>query len=245
MEFTLSGLDDKIRNVKKDFSGTTPLFCLQDDVLFPGTLLPFYISEERDKTMIKDVESGPRLVCVTLLRPEEPAHLGCRDKDRSNVGKKYKANPPIHSVGTLCYLEALKKYVDGTFDILLLGLTKVLIQEVETDTPYRMGKLTFIDEKRGEGNIQSLKRKIFRQFGHLLEDPRFLSIADYVQDGFDFEMTVNMIATQILVEVEEKQKLLELDDLSIRAQVLLQFMDTEFRDLVDFGEIIHGDLRMN
>ena len=245
MEFTLSGLDDKIRNVIKDFSGTTPLFCLQDDVLFPGTLLSFYISEEQDKTMIKDVESGPRLVCVTLLRPEGPAHPSCGHKDQSDVDKKYEAIPPIHSVGTLCYMEALKKYEDGTFDILLLGLTKVLIQEVETDTPYRMGKLTFIEEKRGEGNIKSLKRKIFRQFGHLLEDSRFLSIADYIQDGFDFEMTVNMIATQILVEAEEKQKLLELDDLSIRAQVLLQFMDTEFRDVVDFGEIIHGDLRMN
>jgi hypothetical protein len=60
-------------------------------------------------------------------------------------------------------------------------------------------------------------------------------------------MAVNLVISHLEIEGEEKQKLLELGDLSLRAKVLLQYLESGLRvDLAaDFGIGFAGDLRMN
>ena len=46
-----------------------PLFPLPDVVLFPGTLMPLHIFEQRYRDMTRDVIAGDRLIAIARLRP--------------------------------------------------------------------------------------------------------------------------------------------------------------------------------
>ena len=225
---TLSGpMDKQVTKKIKTFSGKAPLLPLSNIVFFPKTFLPLHVFEPRYRTLLADVEKSEGMICMVLLKP------GWEDD--------YKGRPPIHEMGTLGYVDYKKTHKDGTSDILLVGLTKVAIKEVPTKRAYRIGKLAVMRENSGRPDLGSLKRKIFQQFRRLADDERFTYVSQFFQDGLDFEMAVNLIAAHMPIETKQKQKLLELDDFSYRAKVLLQFMESEFRDLSS----LPGDLRMN
>ncbi len=218
----------------EDFSGEAPLFPLPNVVFYPKTFLPLHIFEPRYRTMVEDVEAGERMICMVCLRPEWE---DTADKEA-----------PIHSVGTLGYMEQIATGEDGTSDILLVGLTKVLIEEVKSDRPYRIGKLTPVSDAAGEGNRQKLKMQLLRYFDEISDDERFVSITQFFGGGLDFEMAVNFMAAYTPVDIQDKQKLLELDDLSMRARILCRFIESE-RASYQFpegeGPLPPGDLRMN
>ena len=70
-----------------------------------------------------------------------------------------------------------------------------------------------------------------------------------VKDGvislIDFEMAVNFLVSYLPIDIIQKQKLLELDNISLRAKILVQFMDTSLGKF-ETGDInTLGDLRFN
>ncbi|MDP6455877.1 MAG: LON peptidase substrate-binding domain-containing protein [Candidatus Marinimicrobia bacterium] len=218
----------------ENFSGKAPLFPLPNVVFYPKTFLPLHIFEPRYRKMVQDIEAGERMICMVCLKPEWE---DTKDKEA-----------PIYSVGTLGYVEQIEIREDGTSDILLVGLTKVLIQEVKSDRPYRIGKLTPVSDAVGEGDRQKLKKQLLRQFDQIRNDERFAGLTRFFAGGLDFEMAVNFTAAYTPVDIKEKQKLLELDDLSMRARILSRFLESERTSYglsEDEGSLPPGDLRMN
>ena len=237
---TLSGRPEKpFLDKLKDFSGKAPLFPLPNVVFYPKTFLPLHVFEPRYRTMVADVEKTERLICIVLLHPDS----GPKDSGPETPGR-----PPVYTMGTLGYMDFKKTYDDGTSDILLVGLAKAAIKEIKSDKPYRIGELALVTDGLGDSDIRALQKKIFHQFERLANDERISSLSRYLREGLDFEMAVNFIAAHTPMQMKEKQKLLELNDLSLRAKVLLQFLESEFRHLedgADLGPAFPGDPRMN
>jgi Lon protease-like protein len=75
----------------------------------------------------------------------------------------------------------------------------------------------------------------------------FLQIPKQFRDVIDFEMAVNFLASHLPIDGEEKQKMLELDDVSLRAKILVQFMESGIgmEEMGVFGSIAPGDPRLN
>ena len=140
-----------------------------------------------------------------------------------------------------------KDHADGTSDVLLVGMDKVKIKEITSDTPYRMAEVEILYDVVGESDPEALQEKIFQQFNVLNDDNLLSAATQFFSEGLDFEMAVNLVISHLEIEGEEKQKLLELGDLSLRAKVLLQYLESGLRvDLAaDFGIGFAGDLRMN
>jgi len=217
----------------KDFKGTAPIFPLPDVVFFPKTFLPLFIFEPRYRQMVVDAEKDKRLICITLLKP--------------GWEEDYEGAPPIETLATLGYIEFKNDRSDGTSNILLAGLTKVSINEVETDDPYRVGELELIAESRGEENTELLKQKVFRGFERMSAGSGFPKIPQQFREAIDFEMAVNFLASNLPIDMEEKQKLLELENVSLRARILVQFMESGIgmEEMGGFGFVSAGDPRMN
>ena len=217
----------------KEFSGAAPLFPLPDVVFFPKTFLPLYIFEPRYRRMIADAALGEKMICMTLLKP------GYEDD--------YEASPPIYSIGSLGYMEFKGDRSDGTSNILLVGLAKVRIKEVASEHDYRMGELTLLTESRGDEDTEILKQKVFRGFERMSSQSGFPQIPKQFKEVIDFEMAVNFLASHLPVEGAEKQKMLELDDVSLRAKILVQFMESGIgvEEMGGFDSISPGDPRMN
>lgn len=97
------------------FSGQARLFPLPNLVMFPNVMQPLHIFEPRYVQMIEDAMTGDRLIATCLLLPGwERDYEGC---------------PDIASVACLGKIVSCQKQDDGTYNILLLGLRRVRIQE--------------------------------------------------------------------------------------------------------------------
>jgi hypothetical protein len=226
-------MSDLWKDPLEDFSGKMPIFPLPNVVFFPHTFLPLHIFEERYRAMVADAANGEKLICMALLKP------GYEDD--------YEGSPPIHTVGTVGFMPMKKDHADGTSDILLVGMDKVKIKEITSDTPYRMAEVEILYDVVGESDPEALQEKIFQQFNVLNDDNLLSAATQFFNEGLDFEMAVNLVISHLEIEGEEKQKLLDLGDLSLRAKVLLQYLESGLRvDLAaDFGIGFAGDLRMN
>ena len=226
-------MSDLWKDPLEDFSGKMPIFPLPNVVFFPHTFLPLHIFEERYRAMVADATNGEKLICMALLKP------GYEDD--------YEGSPHIHTVGTVGFMPMKKDHADGTSDILLVGMDKVKIKEITSDMPYRVAEVEILHDVVGESDPEALQEKIFQQFNVLNDDNLLSAATQFFSEGLDFEMAMNLVISHLEIEGEEKQKLLELGDLSLRAKVLLQYLESGLRvDLAaDFGIGFAGDLRMN
>ena len=100
-----------------------PLFPLSNVWLFPYVILPLHIFEPRYRQMIEDILDGTgRIVLGTVEQGSERAMDG---------------SPPIYPIAGLGEVGRHERLDGGRFDILLLGLRRVRVQEVDSDKLYR------------------------------------------------------------------------------------------------------------
>lgn len=100
-----------------------PMFPLPGLFLYPTQLLPLHIFEPRYRQMIGDSLDGHgRIVMGTILGDGEP--------------------PPVMQVAGLGEIVRHEKLPDGRYHIWLLGLGRVLIEEVPSDRLYRKVRCT-------------------------------------------------------------------------------------------------------
>ena len=185
-----------------------PIFPLAGALLFPRAQLPLHIFEPRYRAMVRDALAGDRL--IAMVQPKD---------DREP--------PRLFEIGCLGRIVGSEELEDGRFNIVLEGLERVRIaNEAHVETPYRQvdaAQGEFLDDDDPEP-LASIQRAELER-----EAKRYAEALGYAVDWeavgrLDDEMLVNGIAQIAPLDVGSKQALLEADDLSVRADLLVQFM---------------------
>ncbi len=109
-----------------------PLFPLPNLFLFPGTLMPLHIFEPRYTRMVEDCLDGPGRIAVGAVL--ESHH------------KELQGSPPVFPTAGLGEIAKHERLPDGRFLIVLAGLARVRIQEVNSATPYRQVEAVLLRE---------------------------------------------------------------------------------------------------
>lgn len=142
--------------------------------------------------------------------------------------ENYEGSPPIYEIGTLSYIIDYKKLDNGEYFVLLLGLSKVQINEAEQTHTYRIGATTFLNEITDLFGEKGKKDHLIKQFEKLLQIvDEDVSIQIFNDPEFTLEIMINMICGAIPIPAKEKQKLLELQDINLRYEILIQFINAE------------------
>jgi len=120
-----------------------PLFPLPRVWLHPAIVLPLHIFEPRYRSMIEDILDGPgRLVLGTVLPEHERAVAGA---------------PPCFTIAGLGEIGSHQRLDDGRFQIMLVGLARVSIRELESEHAYRLVEATPLEETaESEGEREEL-----------------------------------------------------------------------------------------
>jgi hypothetical protein len=194
-----------------------PIFPLAGALLFPRAKLPLHIFEPRYRAMVRDTLAGDRLIAMVQPKDQrEPA--------------------AVFEVGCLGRIVGSEELEDGRFNIVLEGLARFRIAgEADVATPYRQVDLDcggFSDDADPEP-LASVQRADLER-----ESRRYADALGYAVDWeavarLDDEMLVNGIAQIAPLDVGSKQALLEADNLSERAELLVQFM--QFQRMVPGG----------
>ncbi len=208
------GLNYELTN----FSGESPIFPLPDVVFLPKTLLPLHIFEPRYQQMTSDVLAGERILAITLLQ--------------EGWENYQEHDPPFHSIGTLAYLEEFEPLKDGKSNILLNGLVKVRITELPKTAEYRHGTMQVIQDSAERWQIRKERERLLQRFRRIAElTQEDFPIKDIEQTDVSLETLVNLMTTWLPIPVSEKQKLLEIDNIVLRSQIVREYLRQEMEDL--------------
>jgi uncharacterized protein len=185
-----------------------PVFPLAGALLFPRAQLPLHIFEPRYRAMVRDALASDQLIAMVQPRDESE-------------------RPGLFEIGCIGRIVGSEELDDGRYNIVLEGLGRFRIaREAEVSTPYRQveaDRSGFEDDVEPEP-LASIERAELER-----EARRYADALGYVVDWdsvsrLDDEMLVNGIAQIAPLDAGSKQALLEADTISVRADLLVQFM---------------------
>ena len=123
-----------------------PLFPLRV-VVFPRTMLPLHIFEERYKELIGEAIQGTSEFGIVLAKEDGIVNAGC----------------------TVVVEKVLKNYADGRMDILARGVRRFEILGLNEDKSYLRGEVEFFDDDEPGPGPADLQEKALVQYRGILE----------------------------------------------------------------------------
>lgn len=185
---------------------TIPLFPLDGALLLPRGRLPLQVFEPRYLAMVDDcLKTDDRL--LGLIQPEH-------GKDDS----------AYQAVGCAGRLVGFSETADGRYMITLSGISRYKISDIsEGFKPYLVAKPDWADFTRDLGAVEhdsAFPRDVFLP---LLQ--KYFHLQDLETDwdslsGAEDELLINSLSMLCPFEPEEKQLLLEAEDLKARREIL-------------------------
>ena len=206
-----------------------PVLPLKETVVFPESMTPLAVGQERSIRLIDDVVSGERTLALFTVRDPE-------------------ADPPgwehVYEVGTAAVVHKMIKVPDGTLRILVQGLHRVrLARPLETE-PYLVAELEDLpDVVPDSPEVEALTRNVETQFTQLIGLtpylPEELQVAAANVD--DPSALCHLIASTLRLKTEERQELLELVNVEERLRAVSLILGREL-EMSELGSRIQSQV---
>ncbi|HEV7425204.1 MAG TPA: LON peptidase substrate-binding domain-containing protein [Thermoanaerobaculia bacterium] len=180
-----------------------PLFPLPNLVFFPQTRLPLHVFESRYRQLIADVIASDQQFGIVLLRP--------------GYERDYFGAPPVYACGTVAKVEQTVTLDDGRYNILVHGETRFRIVDEVSREPYRVARVVTQPQIEGDLTAAYAQRTWLTELSqqYLRYLPEQGAVPEIVSVGL--EALTNALIMSLTLDVTEKQRLLETDDLVARA----------------------------
>jgi ATP-dependent Lon protease len=207
-----------------------PVLPLKETVVFPASMTPLAIGQERSIRLIDDVVDGDRLLALVTVRDEEPDAPGWDD---------------LYLVGTAAIVHKLIRVPDGTLRVLVQGLRRIEVGRHVQDEPYLAAEVTELPDRLEETReLEALTRNVQNAFGRIIGIvpylPEELRIAAANVD--DPSALCHLVASTIRLKTEEKQKLLELADVEERLSDVSVILGREL-EMFELGTKIQSQVQ--
>ena len=189
-----------------------PVFPLSNFIIFPEITVPLNIFEPRYINMVDDSMKNSRM--IGMIQP------------RKNSNNQ---NPELFDIGCLGKITSFNETDDGRYLIALNGLSRFKIQkEVQNNKLYREFEVSFndyrndINTKKEEIKFSDLEL-IFKNLKSLFEKNGYLINWEELKKQ-SLNQTINTLAMASPFSIEEKQALLETENLSTRKKKLEEIL---------------------
>ncbi len=211
------GDEKEMLNDNTQIPDTLPILPLRNTVLFPGVIIPINIGREKSLKLIRDSYKQNAMIGV----------IAQQDTNTENPGLK-----DLYQIGTVASILKILEMPDGTTTAIIQGKKRFQLEDILYDDPYHVGKILL---KKEEGVPEN--------------DPEYNAIAESLKDmagkivkyssnipneaGFALKnienmlFLINFISSNTDVDYQNKQELLEIDNLKQRAIKLLEILSKQ------------------
>ena len=202
-----------------------PVLPLKDTVIYPFAVQPLGVGQERSIRLIDDVMRGNRLVVLVAQKSAEIEQAGPDD---------------IFKIGTVSRIARMIRMPDGTIQIIVQGLERVDIGEFTQEKPYLVAHVTLKpDIQEQDDETEAIKRNVVSYF------QRLVALVQNVPEGVaaatlnleEPRQVVYVIATFVQMELELRQKLLELNSVRAKLENMSSFLRHEL-EIFELGKKI-------
>ena len=206
-----------------------PVLPLKETVVFPESMTPLAVGQERSVKLIDDVVSGERMLALITVRNPGADPAGWDD---------------LYRVGTVAVVHKMIKVPDGTLRILVQGLQRVRLVEPEQDEPYLTAELEELPDVLPDSpKVEALTRNVQAQFAHIVGMtpylPEELQLAATNVD--DPSALCHLIASTLRLKTDERQELLETVNVEERLHAVSLILNREL-EMSELGSKIQSQV---
>ncbi|MFL5924494.1 MAG: endopeptidase La, partial [Gaiellaceae bacterium] len=213
-----------------EIPSTLPVLPLKETVIFPQSVSPLAIGQERSVRLVDDVLEGNRMLALVTVRNGEVDEPGWDD---------------LYEIGTAALVHKMIRVPDGTLRILVQGVGRIRLQRRVQDDPYLAGEFEVVpDEVEETPELEALTRSVQTEFG------RLISLVPYLPSELELAAAnvddpgalSHLVASTLRLKTEEKQALLEQADVSERLRDVLRILKREL-EVVELGTKIQSQVQ--
>jgi ATP-dependent Lon protease len=198
-----------------------PILPIRNTVLFPGVVIPISAGRDKSIKLINNAYNSTRTIGVIA------------QKDGSIEDPKPE---DLYQVGTVARIIRMFKMPDGNVTIIIQGKKRFEVSEWIATEPYLKAKVIGREEvlpkkqsQRFKVLIDSIKETAIKI---IQESPNLPSEAAFAVKNIESEtFLVNFISSNLNINIEQKQALLEEVELSKRANMVLKHLINEMQML--------------
>ncbi|MGQ9854185.1 MAG: endopeptidase La [Candidatus Oleimicrobiaceae bacterium] len=215
---------------KLEIPAELPVLPLRDTVVFPFVATPLIVARKPSVQLIDDVLSGDRLLALVAQRRPELEEPKPED---------------IHTVGTAAIVLKMLKFPDGSLRVLVQGIERIRVLEYVASEPYYRARIKVLRESyRPSTKIEALMRNVQIQF------QKIVSLVPHLPDELqvvamnlqDPGRLADLVASNINLNLQEKQEILELADVERRLERLTVFLTREL-EVLELGSKIQSQVQ--
>jgi len=202
-----------------------PVLPLKDTVVYPFALQPLGVGQERSIRLIDDVMRGNRLVALVAQKSADIEQAGPDD---------------IFRIGTVSRIARMIRMPDGTIQIIVQGLERVEIGEFVQEKPYLTAHVQMKpDKQETDDETEAIKRNVISYFQRLVTLVQNVreEVASATLNMEEARQVAYVIATFVQMELELRQKILELDSVRAKLQTLSSYLSHEL-EIFELGRKI-------
>jgi uncharacterized protein len=197
-----------------EFSGRARLFPLPNLVVFPHVMQPLHIFEPRYREMLEDSLADDHLIGMALLAP--------------GWETDYEGRPSLRQVGCLCRVATHHRTDDGSYNVLMLGLRRIVIErELPCDRTFRIAEVRLCEDQypdSGADQRPDLQKRLLEAFKQLL--PRvpeaYEQLDQLLGNQISLGMLTDIVAYTLDLGLDFKEQLLAETGVDRRAELLLE-----------------------
>ncbi len=223
--------DEQLEHGDIEIPSILPVLPLKETVIFPQSVSPLAIGQERSVKLVDDVVSGDqRVLALVTSKNDEVEQPGWDD---------------LYEIGTAAVVHKMIRVPDGSLRILVQGIGRIRLERPVQDEPYLVGEFSEVaDVVEETPELEALLRSVQNEFGRLISLvpylPAELELAAANVD--DPSALSHLVASTLRLKTEEKQRLLEEPDVSARLRELLGILGREL-EVVELGTKIQSQVQ--
>ncbi len=208
-----------------------PILALKNTVLFPGIVIPITVGRDKSIRAVNKAYEEGRLIAVLSQRDSSVEDPGVED---------------LYQVGTIARILKLLRMPDGTTTTILQGRRRFSLDQMLRDFPYMEGQVSMLHYRHPDNKLEfeALISSILDLAKDIIElSPNIPSEAMVMLRNINnSSFLLNFIASNLGSKIRIKQDILEMDDLSQKADTILHQMNSELQ-LLELKDQIENKVR--
>ena len=212
------GDEDELQNFEAP--EVLPILPLRNTVLFPGVVIPITVGRKKSLQLIREAFQEDKLLGTVT---QKDAQL----EDPSVT--------EIYQLGTVAKILKILEMPDGSTSVIIQGKRRFKVEEYVQELPYYKARVTLLDEATPTdsaefsaivGSLKDLSIKIAQYSSNVPPEATFA-----VKNIENSTFLINFICSNTDLKVEEKQSLLEVDDIRERGIQAISYLVKEVQVL--------------
>ena len=230
----IMGDEKELLNDNMQIPDTLPILPLRNTVSFPGVIIPINIGRDKSLKLIKDSYRQSALIGVVAQKDTNTENPDIND---------------LYQIGTVASILKILEMPDGTTTAIIQGKRRFLLEDILYDDPYHVGKISLkkeegVPENDPEYNaiaesLKDMASKIVKYSSHIPNEAGFA-----LKNIESMLFLINFISSNTDVDYQNKQELLEIDNLKQRAIKLLEILSKQV-SLLELKNDIQKKVKMD